>query len=70
MARIAPRALHISKFSPNPRKERLQPINIHTFKYSETPIYKSYIHPCYDCSVTVYKYEFDKSMIVCANERS
>ena len=58
---------------PNPRKERLLPINIHTINF-EPPIYKSYIHPCYNRSVlnciTVYKYEFDKYMLVCANKRS
>ena len=33
----------------------------------EPPIYKSYIHPCYDfVIIIVYKYEFDKSMLMCA----
>ena len=47
-----------------------------TRKYSHhkfrTHDLQTYIHPCYDRSncITVYKYECDKYMLVCANERS
>ena len=73
MPRIAPRALHILKFSwgrtpKPPRKETLLPINIHTIKF-RTPhlqiIYTPMLWPFCNC-ITVYRYEFDKSMLICA----
>ena len=53
-------------FPQTPRKERLLPINIHTIKFRiphlqilYTPMLSSYAR-----SITVYKFEFDKSMLV------
>ena len=72
MPRIAPGALHISKFSwggpQTPRKEKLLTINIHTMTF-RTPhlqiLYTPILSPLCNC-ITVYRYQFDKSMLICA----
>ena len=55
---------------PAKRAERLLPINIHAIKFG-TPylqiLYTPMSRPLYNC-ITVCKYEFDKSMLVCANK--
>ena len=48
-------------FPQTPRKERFLPINIHTIKF-RTP----HLQILYTPTMTVYKYEFDKSMLMCA----
>ena len=49
-----------------PRKERLLPINIHTIKF-RTPHLQILYTPMLwrSVTITVYKYEFDKSMLMC-----
>ena len=53
---------------PNPRKERLLTINIHTIAF-RTPhlqiLYTPMLSPLCNC-ITVYRYQFDKSMFICA----
>ena len=60
-------------FDPQtPRKEMSLPINIHTIKLQTfylQILYTSMLWPLCNC-ITVYKYEFDKYMLVCANKRS
>ena len=66
---MAPRALHISKFSwggpPNPPQGEVS-----THKYSHHRISKPpFTNPIYTHVITAYKYEFDKSMLVCAKKK-
>ena len=50
-----------------PRKERLLPINIHTIKFLTPHIQILYTPMLWrSVTITVYKYEFDKSMLMCA----
>ena len=55
---------------PNPPQGKVaaHQYSHHTISTPPPPFTKSYIHPCYDRSVTVYRFinQFDKSMLMCA----